>query len=233
MAIRAQDADAGGGKPVEELGARMTVGILLAHGDHRKAGTNCCQKLRQGRVPTAVVGHFQEAGLECAAGGVREDLRFGLTLNVARQQEHLFAKSQAKKERVVVLSGLHNFPWPGFRPQNAFLDAIPVETCAAALVHDRDSFLTRKVFERTQTGVLHFAADPQSADAEVLEDSSESSEVILMRVGESDDVEALDSARPQKGRNGVLAGIGTGGHGAASIAQKASASVHQHGVASR
>ena len=58
-----------------------------------------------------------------------------------------------------------------------------------------------------ESGRFLIAADPQFADAEIIEDAVQAIQVIVMGVGEGDHIDFFEPPRPQVGRHDLLAYI--------------------------
>ena len=75
-------------------------------------------------------------------------------------------------------------------------DAAPIEVCPRGLVGDFYAALFRFREQGFESGRFLIAADPQFADAEIIEDAVQAIQVIVMRVGEGDHIDLLEPPRP-------------------------------------
>jgi len=80
-------------------------------------------------------------------------------------------------------------------------------------------------------GRFFVAANPQFGNAKILDDGVEAVEMVVVRVGERDDVEALEAAGPEVGRDDFFADVGASAIAAGPRGAGEAAAVDEHSAA--
>src|ERR1035441_8488846 len=87
------------------------------------------------------------------------------------------------------------------------IDGVPNQRVAGAQVADDDAQLRRLGEQGAVGGGVGVDRDPQLARAEVAEDGGHAAHVVGVRVGEGDDVETAELARPEVVRYHLFANV--------------------------
>src|SRR5208337_384510 len=88
------------------------------------------------------------------------------------------------------------------------LHDVPKKMLAAEFVFDGHVQARGLFFQAREGGRSRFPPQPQLADLEILQDSREAADMVLVGVRQRHSVQLLNAARPQVRRNGILARIG-------------------------
>ena len=125
---------------------------------------------------------------------------------VAFQQGRRLPEGHAQDQGIVV-DRRAGIDVRGRRREDGDGNAVPGLAVAGAQVADDDSQLRRLGEQGAVGGGVGVDRDPQLARAEVAEDGGHAAHVVGMRVGEGDDVETAELARPEVGRNHLFANV--------------------------
>ena len=169
------------------------------------------KELGRGGGPAAVVADFEQGVGAERGGGVAAErggdhLVFAGGFGVAFEQGGGLAELEAHDERVVV-DGRAGVGVGGRGREDVDVDGVPGEAVAGAEMADFDA---ERSGLRKQGAVgcgVGIDGDPELARAEVAQDGGHAAHVVGVGVGEGDDVEAAELARPEVGRDDFLADV--------------------------
>ena len=161
---------------------------------------------------------------------VREHCFFAGGFGVPFEQNAGAIVVETQDERVVI-DGRAAVRVGRFGSEDGGAEIGPGEGFASVEVAD-DHVLRAGLGEQSveERGVAGIDADPKLAGMEIAEDGGHASHVVGVRVGEEDDVEVANAARPEVGCNDFFADIPRAGR-SVFAATGGSSCVNQHGFA--
>jgi hypothetical protein len=204
-AIGAEGLDVGVFEAPENLWARVAEGVVAAHADNGFVRVYGGEEVWGCRSAAAMVADFEQRGGGDAAVFQHSFLagRFG----VAFEEDAGAVVVEPQDEGIVVYGGT-GVGVSEFGREDAGVEIGPEEGFAGVEVADEDvlgvGLGEEGAEERRVAGV---DADPELAGVEVTEDGGHASHVVGVSVGEENDVEAADVARPEVRGNDFFADI--------------------------
>src|SRR5260221_2774178 len=185
----------------------MAVRIFFASGNCRKAWLDGRKEFRGCGVFAAVMANFQNVGAKRVLVSVCQNIVLGIFFGVPWQEESAFAEGQSKNQRVIIFGGWRNLFRSYLRPEKLKMGAEQVELVAAQFMDNIHSAGFSQGFQLLLRNGIHFAANPQRFYFEIVKDSGQSAEMILVCVGQRNDIDLFKPTRPKIRRNHVFAGI--------------------------
>ena len=192
-----------------------------------------CEKFRRRRIPAPVVPHLQHVGAQRIAGRLRHNFLFGILFGVAGKQDGALAVHEPQYQRVVV------FRWPrrlfssGVRPEHVSVHSIPIERRATRLMHNRNVPLRRQLLKSRECRRGDLTSNPQAANSEILDNSNQPTEMVVMGMGQRHNIQPPNPPRPKIRRHGVFARVRSRVVFLSTKSCKGPSSIDQHRLSAR